>query len=115
MCCLECLGDIRATADRWARVARDESEPPRERNEAAKKSVALCPACKEPIGGEVAESGEAVGAAPTFVMQAPPAAAPRSIAPAAAAVGRAPVGQTGRGRFRGRGARGLARGAVARP
>ena len=79
MCCLECLGDIRATADRWARVASDESQPPRERNEAAKKSVALCPACKEPIGGEVAESGEAVGAAPTFVMQVQSTAAALSL------------------------------------
>jgi hypothetical protein len=106
VCCLECLGDIRATADKWARAARDASLPAHEREAAHKKSVALCPACTLPIGQEVAETGEAVNAAPTFVMQARPV--PSTHPTAAHAVGRPPTDRTGRGRFRGRGARGIA-------
>ena len=106
MCCLECLGDIRATANKWAHMAGDETLPAHEREAAAKKSVALCPACTQPIGDKVAETGEAINAAPTFVMQARPATT-HSTAPAANAVGRPPpADRAGRGRFRGRGARG---------
>jgi hypothetical protein len=106
VCCLACLGDIRATADKWAREASDASLPAHEREAAHKKSVALCPACTQPIGEEVAETGEAINAAPTFVMQARPATT-HSTAPAANAVGRPPpADRAGRGRFRGRGARG---------
>jgi len=105
VCCLACLSDIRSTASKWAHVANDETQPAHEREAAHKKSVALCPACTQPIGAGVAETGEAVNAAPTFVMQTQPAVSTHSTAPTAHDVGR-PPDRSGRGRFRGRGARG---------
>jgi hypothetical protein len=108
VCCLDCLGDIRATASKWAHIAGDEALPVHEREAAAKKSVELCPACMQPIGDKVAETGDAVGAAPTFVMQAPSLTAARQVAPTAARGFPSPisVSPAGRGRRGGRGGRG---------
>ena len=67
-CCVNCAEDLRDEAAKWARVAADEQKTPLERQSAQAKSVALCPTCREPIGDSVAESGEQVAVAPTFVM-----------------------------------------------
>jgi hypothetical protein len=108
VCCLDCLGDIRATASKWAHIAGDATLPSHKREAAAKKSIALCPACTQPIGDKVAETGEAVGAAPTFVMQAPSTAAARQVAPTAGKgfPSSVSVSPAGRGRRGGRGGRG---------
>ena len=69
-CCEGCVAGVRATAAQKAREAADPSLPQVVRNRAAAESTPRCPTCREPIGGEYAETGAQVASAPTFVMQA---------------------------------------------
>ena len=83
-----------------ASVAADESRSPQEREDAAKNAVALCPQCREPIGDEVAEEGDAVGSAPTFVLAARSEAEEATVAGASSSPRGG--GRGGRGRRGGR-------------
>ena len=67
--CIKCFDDIKQKAIDAAAVAADERASPQEREEAKKNMIIICPSCRNPIGEELAEKGESVNNAPTFVMQ----------------------------------------------
>ena len=85
--CIKCFDDIKQKAIDAKAIVADPSRSPQEREAAEKKAVIQCPTCREPIGEELAEKGDKVGNAPTFVMQ-----------PKGGRGGRGGRGASGRGR-----------------
>ena len=85
--CIKCFDDIKQKAIDAKAIMADARRSPQERETAEKKAVIQCPTCREPIGEELAEKGDKVGNAPTFVMQ-----------PKGGRGGRGGRGASGRGR-----------------
>ena len=68
--CIKCFDDIKQKAIDAKAIVADASRAPHEREAAEKNATIQCPTCREPIGDELAEKGDKVGNAPTFVKQA---------------------------------------------
>ena len=66
---IKCFDDIKQKAIDAAAIVADEPRHSGARG-GGKNATIQCPTCREPIGDELAEKGDKVGNAPTFVKQA---------------------------------------------